>query len=139
MSKPLTPLVGCDAFVLDDQERVLLVQRADNGLWAMPGGCHDLGETPAACAVRECREESGYDIELLRLLGTWSSNCYEYVNYLWKDNEFCHLIFEAKIIGGTPKISDETTKIDWFAQSYLPQLSDGHEVRIEFAFQAHRN
>lgn len=136
MPKPVTPLVGCDAFVVDDQNRVLLIQRADNGLWALPGGCHDLGETPAECAVRECREESGIDVKVTRLLGVFSSNCYEYVHYPWKDNEFCHLLFEATIVGGEMRTSDETIKVEWYAESDLPSLSDGHTVRVEFGFKA---
>ena len=45
------------------------------------GGFQDLGETPAKCAIRECKEETGFDIKLNQLLGVWSSNCYEYINY----------------------------------------------------------
>ena len=47
MPRPVTPFVGCDVFVTDAQSRVLLVRRQDNGFWALPGGCQDLGETPA--------------------------------------------------------------------------------------------
>lgn len=46
MAKPITPLVACDVFVLNESGQVLLIQRSDNGFWALPGGCHDLGETP---------------------------------------------------------------------------------------------
>jgi len=69
MPKPVTPLVGCDAFVLNEQKQVLLIKRVDSDLWALPGGFHDLGETPAKCAARECLEETGYNIEVIRLLG----------------------------------------------------------------------
>lgn len=68
MAKPVTPLVGCDVFVLNQKSEVLLIQRADNGRWALPGGCHDLGETAQLCAERECREESGYEVKVTDLL-----------------------------------------------------------------------
>ena len=139
MPKPITPLVGSDVFVLDEKERLLLIRRADNDLWALPGGCNDLGETPAACAVRECREESGLEVELISLMGVWSSTSYEYVHYPWKENEFCHLMFEAKVIGGEIKISEETKEVAWFSQDDLPALSDGHEIRIQYGFDAKRN
>jgi len=139
MPKPVTPLVGCDVFVLNEKSEVLLIQRADNGLWALPGGCHDLGETPQACAQRECKEESGYDVKVTDLLGVYSSNRYEYVNYPWKDNEFCHLFFRAQLIGGESQTSSESTQVRWFAESALPNFSDGHEIRVHFGFEASRN
>lgn len=134
MPKPVTPLVGCDVFVLNEKSEVLLIQRADNGFWALPGGCHDLGETPRECAERECREESGYEVEVTDLLGVFSSNRYEYVNYPWKENEFCHILFRAKLTGGKSKISSESIKVSWFNKLHLPKFSDGHEERVHFGF-----
>lgn len=139
MPKPITPLVGCDVFVLNENSEVLLIQRADNGLWALPGGCHDLGETPRECAERECREESGYQVEVTDLLGVYSSNRYEYIHYPWKENEFCHILFRAKLIGGKSRTSNESIKVGWFDKSHLPKLSDGHEVRIQFGFSVITN
>ena len=136
MGKPVTPLVGADVFIQNEKGEVLLIRRSDNGLWATPGGCQDLGETPKQCAIRECKEESGFDIEIESLLGVYSSSCYEYVHYPYKDNEFCHLLFRARIIGGEEKISDETTEIGWFSEDELPELSDGHGIRIARGFKA---
>jgi ADP-ribose pyrophosphatase YjhB (NUDIX family) len=138
MGKPITPLVGCDVFITNEKNEVLLIQRADNKLWALPGGCHDLGETPAQCAIRECKEETGFTIELKRLLGTWSSNCYEYVHYPWKENEFCHLLFEGTVVGGEARTSSESINVCWFNFKELPQLSDGHDIRIKAGFNSRK-
>jgi ADP-ribose pyrophosphatase YjhB (NUDIX family) len=51
--------VGARAVVRDDTGRVLLIQRSDNGHWAMPAGAMELGESITDCAVREVREETG--------------------------------------------------------------------------------
>ena len=139
MPKPVTPFVGCDAFVLNDERQILLIKRTDSNLWALPGGGHDLGETPAKCAIRECFEETGYKIELLRLLGVFSSNCYEYVYNPWKDNQYCHILFQGTVIGGEKNTSEETLEVEWFSYDELPLLYDGHEVRIRYAFQANQN
>lgn len=136
MPKPITPFVGCDVFVTDDASRVLLIRRHDDGLWALPGGCQDLGETPAECACRECQEETGFTIRIANLIGVFSSVRYDYVHYPWKDNEFCHLLFQATIIGGQPRLSEETIDIAFFASDALPPLSDGHQSRLEHAFRA---
>ena len=139
MAKPVTPLVGCDVFVLNEKSEVLLIKRADNGKWALPGGCHDLGETPKACAERECREESGYIVEVTELLGVYSSNRYKYVNYPYKENEFAHILFRANIVGGAARVSNETSEVGWFSENSIPPLSDGHNVRIRPGFAASRN
>jgi len=139
MPKPITPLVGCDIFVINKEGEILLIKRTDNGRWAMPGGCNDLGETPSECAIRECKEETGFDVKLLSLMGVWSSLNYEYVYYPWKENEFVHLVFEAEIIGGKATVSSESDEIKWFKEDELPPLSDGHEVRIKYGFELLKN
>ena len=138
MPKPITPFVGCDVFVVDEAGRVLLIRRRDNGLWALPGGCQDLGETPAECARRECREETGLEVRVTRLLGVFSSQRYAHVHSPWKDNEFCHLLFQAVAVGGSLGSSEETTEAAFFAGGELPALSDGHGVRVEVGFRAQR-
>ena len=60
------------AVVRDDTGRVLLVQRADDELWELPGGRIEIGESASAAAVREVAEEAGVDIELTGLAGVYS-------------------------------------------------------------------
>lgn len=81
MPKPITPLLSCETFVVKNKLEVLLIKRADSGRWALPGGFTDLGETPSGCAIRECREETGYNISITKFLGVFSSLNYEYVYY----------------------------------------------------------
>ena len=139
MGKPITPFCGCDVFVVNEENKVLLIQRSDNNRWALPGGCQNLGESAKDCAIRECFEETGLVVGITNLLGVWSSQCYEYVNYPWKDNEFTHVVFKAEITGGSETLSDETISIGWFSQNQLPPLSDGHAPRIEYGFNWLKN
>lgn len=135
MPKPITPLVGCDVFVTNSQNEVLLIRRTDNGMWALPGGCQNLGETPMECARRECKEESGFDVEVTAVLGVFSSQRYKYVNYPWTDLEFCHLVYAARVVGGAARGSEETSEVAWFSESQIPPLTDGHDVRIRLGFE----
>lgn len=140
MAKPITPFVGCETFILNSHDQVYLVKRMDNGTWCMPGGAQDLGETPVQCAVREFKEESGLDIEVLDILGVFSSLNYKYVHYKWKTNQFVHILFYGKMIGGSATTSDETTDAGWFSVDALPTLMmDGHTERILFAFDKIKN
>lgn len=63
---------GVAAVVLDGDGRVLLVKRADNGLWGLPSGQVERGETVAEAVARELREEVGLEVSVLRLIGVYS-------------------------------------------------------------------
>jgi ADP-ribose pyrophosphatase YjhB (NUDIX family) len=139
MPAPVTPLVGADVFVPDDAGRVLLIRRADNGMWALPGGFHDLHETPATCAARECLEETGLSVRIARLLGVFSSNRYAEVNYPHKGGKYVHILFLAESIGGIARPTSEAREIGFFAERDIPSLSDGHAPRIELGFRVLRD
>jgi ADP-ribose pyrophosphatase YjhB (NUDIX family) len=136
MPTPITPLVGADVFVPDERGRVLLIRRADNGMWALPGGFHDLHETPATCAVRECLEETGLSIRIVRLLGVFSSNRYAEVNYPHKGGKYVHILFLGERTAGAPKITSEAREIGFFGADEIPSLSDDHAPRIELGFRS---
>jgi hypothetical protein len=61
------------------------------------------------------------------------------LTYPWKDNEFCHLLFRAKLVGGSATTSSESLKVGWFDEKSLPPFSDGHELRERQGFQMVKN
>ena len=64
----ITPKVGAEAGIFDEEGRVLLVQRSDDQRWCLPCGWVDPNETPAQAAVRETREEVGLEVRIVRLV-----------------------------------------------------------------------
>jgi len=69
-----TPLLAADAVILCGG-RIVLIRRSNppfQGCYALPGGFVEVGETVEAAAVREAREETGLDVELLGLVGIYS-------------------------------------------------------------------
>ncbi|MGH8881342.1 MAG: NUDIX domain-containing protein, partial [Stackebrandtia sp.] len=68
-----TPMTGAEALILDGEGRILLMRRSDTGSWAMPGGACEVGESSAATAVREVREELGVDIDIDGLAGVYGN------------------------------------------------------------------
>ena len=136
MPVPVCPFVGVDTFIQNDKGEVCLITRRDNGLWAMPGGYHDLGETASQCAAREAWEETGLRVEVKELLGVFSSLNYADHTDAHRGREICHLLFRAAAVGGTETPSDETREVAWFAGDALPELHSGHAPRLEFAFAA---
>ena len=61
--KPNSIVVAVTAFVVDDDDRVLLIRRTHNSLWALPGGAQEFGEYIAETVARETREEAGIEVE----------------------------------------------------------------------------
>lgn len=107
---------------VDANGRLLLVRHADlhNG-WGTVGGAVDQGESPAAAAVREAREEISVDIELVRLLDVLGGPDYE-VTYANGDRAaYVTAAYEARITGGTPEPGDgEISELAWFSADELP-------------------
>ena len=133
-SKP-TPVSGGDAAIIDDQGRILLVQRADNGLWAMPGGALEVGETPAEGVVREAWEETGVRCQPIALVGVFDSRRCEMKarHHLYAFLFLCKPLAEPI---ENPSHAVEVLQAGWFAEHDLPEEIDpGHRTRIPEAFR----
>lgn len=130
-------VVAVTVFVLDDQDRVLLIRRTDNGLWALPGGGQDLGEYIAETAARETREEAGIDVEVIDIVGIYT-NPNHVVEY--SDGEVRQqfsICFRARYLGGEPTTSDESAEVHWIAHGELDSLSihPSMRLRIDHGYQ----
>lgn len=125
-----------DAAIINDRGEILLIQRKDDHLWAMPGGFFEVGETPAEGACREAWEEIGVAVEPIALVGVYDSRfCGTRSNaHLYQFVFLCRLCQDD----AQPGISNETLDVRWFAQAGLPPLSPGHAKRIAGAFQCWR-
>ncbi|MGB8218042.1 MAG: NUDIX hydrolase, partial [Candidatus Methanoperedens sp.] len=72
--KPVTPLLTVDALIIFER-KLVLIRRGNppfKNYFALPGGFVELGETVEAAVVREAKEETGLDIEIIKLLGVYS-------------------------------------------------------------------
>ncbi|MEU1305161.1 NUDIX domain-containing protein [Streptomyces shenzhenensis] len=70
--EPNSLVVAASAVVADDEGRVLLQRRRDNDLWALPGGGMEMTDSLPGTAVREVKEETGLDVEITGLVGTYT-------------------------------------------------------------------
>ena len=69
---PNSLVVATSAVVVDGQGRVLMQRRADSGNWALPGGGMEMTESLTDSVIREVKEETGYEIEVTGLVGTYT-------------------------------------------------------------------
>ncbi|GAA2890170.1 NUDIX domain-containing protein [Actinoplanes cyaneus] len=111
--------VGARTVVLDEQGRLLLIQRSDNHRWAIPAGAMELGESMEDCAVRELWEETGLKATSLTPYAFYTA--YTYTNdyghtYQQVLMSFVVHTWEGELLRQT----DESVDAGWFALDDLP-------------------
>lgn len=119
--------------VTNDAGEILLQKRTDNGLWALPGGAMDIGESIGDTVTREVKEETGLDVEPTGIIGIYTNprHLIEYSN--GEVRQQFSICFRARIRGGTLAISDESTDLRFVARSDLGKLDihDSMRLRIQ--------
>ncbi|GLF96635.1 NUDIX domain-containing protein [Streptomyces yaizuensis] len=124
--KPTSRKTSASVFVRDDVGRLLLLRRVDNGLWTIPTGGVKKGETVGQAGVRECREETGLDVEVTGLVGVFSTPDHVIV-YLHGDRvdevrQPINVCLRARVVGGAiepdPK---EAAEVRWVDPSRLDE------------------
>lgn len=112
--------VGCGAFIVNEKNELLLQLRnkaPEKEYWSIPGGRVELFETFEQAVKREVKEETGVDVEVVRLLGI----CDHII-----ENEERHWVspsYLCKIVKGEPQIMEPTKHLDmkWFPLENLPE------------------
>lgn len=112
--------VGVGGAIINDKNEILLFLRNVNpekGLWSIPGGSVEYGETVEDAVIRELYEELGVQVEIVALLGV-ANHIIKEINSHWVSPEF-----QVKITSGVPKNlePDKHIKMEWFSLTNLPK------------------
>ena len=114
--------IGTSATILNDEKKVLLTRRTDNGQWCLPGGAMEPGESVTEACIREVWEETGLHVEVMRLVGVYSDPNRIIV---YPDGNKVHIValsFEAKITGGALGLINETSEFGYFSLEEASKL-----------------
>jgi ADP-ribose pyrophosphatase YjhB (NUDIX family) len=114
-----TPKVDVRAAVIDENGHILLVQESASGEWTLPGGWADLNVSPAENAVKEVREESGIDVEVVKLIACWDKDRHGHPR---QPEHVYKLVFLCRITGGKLATSHEISGSGFFSADELPPL-----------------
>lgn len=119
------------AAIRNDAGDILLIHKIDNDLWALPGGGHDAGESLTDTVVREVKEETGLDVEVVRLVGTYTNPNHVMAYDDGEVRQQFSLCFEAKWVSGQPREDgSETKEVRWVAPTDLDRLNIHTSMRL---------
>jgi 8-oxo-dGTP pyrophosphatase MutT (NUDIX family) len=133
MPRPRVIVPGASAIVRQ-RSAILMVRRQDNGMWSLPGGAIEVGESIPETAVREVREETGIDIEIAGLVGVYSSPRHVTSFSTGADirQEF-NLCFRGRRVGGGVQRGDECLDVRWVPTRELEQVPMLPSTRLKLA------
>jgi len=132
-----TPKVGVRAVVFRE-DKILMVKERMDDKWCLPGGYADTGMTPSEIVMNEVKEESGYDVKPIRILGLIDYNKHQSKPFPF---DLYQLFMECEITGGEAKIGIETSDVGFFSIDNLPELSVRRVTKEQIIkmFELYRN
>ena len=128
----VTPKIAIGAIVGNHDGELLLVQRADSGIWLYPTGWADIGYSASEVAVKEVEEETGIECEPVRLLSLIDGQRMGFSRF-----GMYMLLFYCRATGGELRPHPlETSDVGWFGPSELPEATAGASWWAPLAFAA---
>ena len=115
-----TPKLDIRVVIYNDKDEILLVKEKADGRWSLPGGWSDVGFTPTEIVVKEAKEETGFDVRLVRLLAILDKRCYNHPSTTFYVYKFCFL---CEITGSSDELTFDILDKGFFALDNLPPLS----------------
>jgi ADP-ribose pyrophosphatase YjhB (NUDIX family) len=130
----VTPKVTVGAVVGNDAGELLLIQRADSGVWLYPTGWADVGYSPAEVVVKEVHEETGIECEVVRPIAILDGQRRGFTRI-----PLISLVFHCRVTGGELAAHPlECRDVGFFAEDALPEPTANADLWADQAFRAIR-
>lgn len=130
----------CGIIALDEKGRLLLVRRADDGSWGLPGGGVEPGELWSDAARRECTEETGWLVSIVGLFGAYSDPRSQM--HVYPDGRAVHLVgvvLVAEAVEEVGRSDSEVLAVGFFGPEDLPEPLFGPDRPVLIDFLSKRS
>lgn len=114
---------GVGIIIIDNEGKIVLERRRDNGMWGLPGGRIEPGESVLETAVREAKEETGLHVRITGLVGVYSDPSDGRIVTYPDNGDVAHLVdtvLKVEIVSGELTVSSESIDLRFFAPDSLP-------------------
>jgi len=128
--KPNSLVVAVSVVVTNDAREILLHRRSDNELWSVPGGAMELGESISQAVMREVKEETGFAVEVERLVGIYSDPGHIVAYSDGEVRQQFSICFACRVVGGDFAESDESLDVRFFTPADVSRLPMSESVRL---------
>jgi len=122
----VTPKIGINAIIINEEGQILLEKRIDDNSWCLPGGWCEVGITAEDNLHKEVKEETGYEVEIVRLYRMFCRT----PNKRSVQTTY-HIVYECKIIGGELAVSHESQNVAWLNPNDVEIWHWDHEEWVE--------
>lgn len=126
----ITPKVGVNLAIVEE-DNLLIAKRKDDGLWELPGGWAEVGETAVECIQREILEELNLRVSAIKVLDVFCRTPKETGESITS----YHILYQGKILEGEFKESIETSDIRWIKKADISKIQ-WHRDHMNFALTA---
>ncbi|MBN1230245.1 MAG: NUDIX domain-containing protein [Anaerolineales bacterium] len=106
--------IGVFGMIFNEKNKVLICHGRDRDLWNLPGGGMESGETPQQALWREVNEETGLEVEIIRLVGIYTKPHHDDIVFSF----LCRLLGKEPVC---PELNEETDAFDWCNIDTLPE------------------
>jgi ADP-ribose pyrophosphatase YjhB (NUDIX family) len=127
----ITPKVGTDAAIFNEQGQILLMQRADGSGWCLPCGFVEPNESPAEGIVREVREETGLEIQIGQLVGVFTRKPSAQMG----PHTTMSIVHLCEIVGGRMQVSIEGQALEYWSIDEMKDWHATHEILARAAYR----
>lgn len=132
-----TPKIDTRAAIFKDEK--ILLTHENNGTWSLPGGWCDVLESVASNTIKEVKEETGLDVETIKIIAVQDRNKHNKPIYAYG---VCKIFVLCNVIGGEFIENIETTEIKYFSLDEIPNnLAEEktNNEQIEMCFKAYKD
>lgn len=131
---------AASAVIADAEGKILIQQRSDNTLWALPGGALEIGESIAETIIREVKEETGLDVVPESVVGIYSNPKHIIAFSNGEVRQQFSICFACKIIGGEIRVSEESFAVKFFSLHEIEHLNMQQSSRLRIThYLEHRS